>query len=105
MKPFFEHACHKCGVMAELNFNFAGPHIKAVCSHCGFYVKFFNAALIPDVQTIKLRIYSIANEDLQAIELKKKELGLFYNGISGMQAKIAYWKLYIHLLYPNLDLI
>jgi hypothetical protein len=105
MKLFHEHTCHKCGVIAEMNFNFAGPHIKSICSSCGFYIKFIDAKLIPDIKTLKIRILSLANNNLQIIEAKKKELGLFYEGIDGLNAKIAYWKLYIHLLYPNLNLI
>lgn len=97
MKPYFEHTCHKCGSIGELDFNFAGPHIKAVCSSCGFYVKFFNSALIPDVLEIKMRINVLAKQDISLINSIKEELGYFYDGIKGIQAKIAYWKLYLKL--------
>ena len=98
MKPLFEYTCHKCGAIGELDFNFAGPHIKAVCSSCGFYVKFFDKAKIPDIKQIKMRIMVLAKSDIKLIENKKEEIGMFYPGITGLEAKIAYWKLYLNLL-------
>ena len=59
-KPFIENACHKCGVIDEARFAYAGPHIKQVCNNCHFYVKFFNVKLIPDVKEIKLKIIALS---------------------------------------------
>ena len=96
MKPYFQHTCHKCGCISELDFNFAGPHIKAVCSDCGFYVKFFDSKFIPDPIELKIKINVLANCDLNKILKAKEEIGLFYEGIKGISAKIAYWKLYLY---------
>lgn len=98
MKPYFEHTCHRCGSIGELDFEFAGPHIKAVCSGCGFYVKFFDKSKLPDPKELKIKIMILANNDINHILERKKELALFYEGISGMNAKIAYWKLYLSFI-------
>jgi hypothetical protein len=98
MKPYFEHTCHRCGEIGELDFNFAGPHIKAVCSGCGFYVKFFDKSLLPDPKELKMKIMILADNNIQKIIERKSKLGIFYDGISGMNAKIAYWKLYISFI-------
>ena len=57
-------------------------------------MKFFNKALIPDVKEIKLKIFYIVDSNLQAIENMKKECE-FIEGLTGIQQKLMYWKLYL----------
>lgn len=104
MTCFFETTCHKCGFIDEAKFVYAGPHIKQVCNNCGFYVKFFNTALIPDVQEIKLKIWNITDQNLELINKAKSEVE-FVAGLTGINAKMMYWRLYLRLrtyiLNPN----
>lgn len=89
--------CHKCGGIDFVELRFAGPHIKAVCSHCNSYLKFVEKSLLPDVREIKMKIMVLANSDIELINKAKSELGIFYNGIIGLDAKIAYYRLYVLL--------
>ena len=102
MTILLECECAKCGAVGEAKLSFAGPHIKMSCNECGFYHKFISPIHIPDIQIIKQRIFAVANEDLGKIQIYKDELGIFYNGISGINAKIAYWELYLKLLKNDL---
>lgn len=89
------YECHVCGVVDEAKFVYAGPHIKQLCNSCGKYVKFFNKALIPDVKEIKLSIWGI-KKDVETIEQAKKECG-FVDGLTGLDEKIQYWRLYLYM--------
>jgi hypothetical protein len=93
MKSFFEHTCYKCGLIDEAKFVFAGPHVKQVCNGCGFYVKFFDKAMIPDVMEIKLKIWAITNQDLTLIEKAKREVE--FTPCTGLTAKMMYWRVYL----------
>lgn len=94
MESFFEHSCYKCGIVDESKFNYAGPHIKQVCNNCGFYVKFFDKAKIPDINEIKLRIWYITKQDTGLIAECKKDV-MFIENLSGLDGKMMYWKLYL----------
>ena len=96
MSKFFEHTCHKCGATDEAMFVYAGPHIKQVCNACGFYVKFFDKAKIPDIKEIKLRMWSISNQNAELINSLKPGVN-FIEGMTGLDGKIMYWKLYLAL--------
>lgn len=96
MQCFFETACHKCGCIDEARFTYAGPHIKQVCNACGFYVKFFDKAQIPDIKDIRLKIWHISNQNLSLIEECKKQTE-FIDGLKGLDGKMMYWKLYLNV--------
>ena len=91
---FFETSCHKCGCIDEACFVYAGPHIKQICNHCGFYQKFFDKKLIPDAKEIKLKIWFMCKESLESINEMKREIE-FIDGLRGLDLKIMYWKLYL----------
>lgn len=94
MKAFFEHGCHKCGVVDEARFVFAGPHIKQVCNNCGFYVKFFDKAMIPDIKQIRLKIWFISGQNVELINKCKQEVE-FIENLTGLGGKMMYWQLYL----------
>lgn len=77
----------------EARFTYAGPHIKQVCNGCGFYVKFFNVKLIPDIKDIRLKIWAISNQN---IEICKKEVD-FIDNLKELDGKMMYWKLYLQV--------
>jgi hypothetical protein len=93
MTSFFEHTCHKCGLIDEARFVFAGPHVKQVCNGCGFYVKFFDKAKVPDVREIKLKIWAITRQDLELIEQAKKAVD--FTPCKGLYEKMMYWRVYL----------
>jgi hypothetical protein len=84
--------CHKCGTVGESKLTWAGPHIKQSCDDCGFYQRFIDKRLIPDVREIKIAIWGKTN-DLALIEEIKKECG-FVGNLKGLDAKLQYYKLY-----------
>lgn len=88
------HSCHKCGAVDYVELSFAGPHIKSSCSHCGSYFKFIDKSIIPDAKIIKMKIMVLADSNIELIQSEKKKLGIFYNGISGMYEKMAYYELF-----------
>lgn len=92
--PFFQHECHKCGVADEARFVNAGPHVKQVCNNCGFYVKFFDKTLIPDVKDIRLKIWFVCEQDATVITNLKQQCE-FVESLQGLQAKLQWWKLYL----------
>lgn len=96
VKPFFEHTCHKCGLVEEANFVWAGPHIKQICNGCSSYVKFFDKNLIPDVRAIKEKIWILIDKDLEGISQCKNECE-FIEGQKGIYEKMQYWKLYLYI--------
>lgn len=96
MEPFFETQCHKCGIVDEAKFSYAGPHLKQICCECGAYIKFFDKKLIPDVQEIKLKIWAITGGDLERINEAKKKIE-FVDNLTGLYQKIMYWRLYLHI--------
>ena len=91
---FFQTHCHKCGATDEAKFTYAGPHIKQVCNKCNFYIKFFDKASIPDAKDIRLKIWSISNQDIQLINKCKINVD-FIEGLKGVDGKMMYWKLYL----------
>ena len=95
MKAFFEHSCHKCGLVDEAKFVHAGPHIKQVCNGCGFYVKFFDKAMIPDHIEIKQKIWYISKQNLLLINKAKEEVEFIE--CTGLSRKLMYWKLYLKI--------
>ena len=97
MELLFSHKSNHCGVTDEARFVYSGPHIKQVCnnSDCGKYVKFISQALIPDVREIKLKIWSIS-QDVELIDFYKGVSG-FADGLSGVDEKITYWRLYLEI--------
>lgn len=96
MNTFFSTTCHKCGLIDEAKFIYAGPHIKQVCNGCGFYVKFFDKALLPDVKAIREKIWYISKGDKELIEQAKKACE-FIQGLSGVNGKMMYWRLYLEI--------
>jgi hypothetical protein len=93
MKAFFEHKCHKCGLIDEARFVHAGPHLKQICNGCGFYVKFIDKSEIPDHIEIKQKIWFIANQNLALIKKAKQEVEFIE--LTGLSRKLQYWKLYL----------
>lgn len=96
MTAFFPHTCTKCGLIDEARFVYAGPHVKQVCNGCGFYVKFFDKALIPDVRDIRAKIWVVAVGNKDLIEQAKYACE-FIPGLSGVNGKMMYWKLYLEV--------
>lgn len=94
MELMIPHDCHNCGLVDEAKFTYAGPHIKQVCNGCGRYVKFFNKSDIPDHRETRIRIWSIAKEDVTLIESAKFKCG-FTSNVTGLDLKIMYWRLYL----------
>jgi hypothetical protein len=94
MTTFFQHTCHKCGLIDEARFVFAGPHIKQVCNGCGFYVKFFDKGMIPDVKDIKYKTWYISNLNIDLINSAKKQVE-FMDVKGSLNQKMMYWKLYL----------
>lgn len=94
--PFLEHSCERCGSCNEAKFVHAGPHIKQICIDCGAYVKFYPASKIPDVKEIKQKIFFMMDGDIAMIEAAKTTCEFIPNQ-SGIDNKIQYWKLYLHL--------
>ena len=94
-------SCAKCGCIDYAQLTFAGPHIKASCLHCGSYSKFIDKSLIPDSRETKMKIMVLSDSNIELINQKKQELGIFYNGISGIDEKIAYYRLFLSLRKIN----
>ena len=84
--------CPKCGIEEPPKFSYAGPHIKARCSDCGSYIKFYNPKLIPDVREIKLAIWYLTDQNLDLINEFKKEVE--FTEQTGLTQKLMYWRLY-----------
>jgi len=97
MTNLIECQCTRCGSTGDPILSYAGPHIKATCNDCGSYIKFIDKSIIPDIKIIKQRIMVVANGDIEKIKKAKDELGIFYDGISGMAGKFSYWSLYLKL--------
>lgn len=93
MELFIPHNCSACGKTEEAKFLFSGPHVKQVCGHCNAYVKFVSKSIIPDATEIRLKIWSIT-QDVPLIEAAKEQCG-FVEGLSGLQNRIMYWRLYL----------
>lgn len=93
--PFIETSCHKCGACDEARFVNSGPHLKQICIACGAYIKFFDKAKVPDVKEVKLKIFYMTEGDLSFMSQLKKE-SEFIEGLTGLQQKLMYWKLYLH---------
>lgn len=91
---FFPHTCTKCGHTDEARFVYAGPHVKQVCNHCGFYVKFFPIGSIPDVREIRLKIWHAAAEDLELITRAKHEAE-FTERRETLAAKMQWWRVWL----------
>lgn len=72
-KPFLEHHCVKCGITDEAKFILGSVHLKQVCNHCGFYVKFFDKTKLP------------STAECEFIELK------------GLGKQLMYWRLYLKI--------
>jgi hypothetical protein len=102
MQCFFETGCRKCGAIDEARFTFAGPHIKQVCNACGFYVKFFDKAKIPDIKDLRLKIWHISDQNIDLINKCKKDME-FVEGMKGLDGKMMYWKLYLHIRHSILN--
>lgn len=96
-KPFFEHACHKCGVIEETRFSISGKHLKQMCGNCGFYVKFFDQNLFPTVHEIKSKIWFITEQDLSVINSAKKQCEFNEGEGTGLYRRLEYWKLYLQI--------
>lgn len=97
-KYFFETVCHKCGCINEAKFVFStNGAVKQVCNDCGFYVKFFNKALIPTHYAIKEKIWYIVEGDLEIIKEAKKDVE-FIEELKGLSKQLMYWKLYLEIL-------
>lgn len=95
MKDFFQdNVCHSCGAVDEPRFTYAGPHIKSICNHCQKYIKFINKQEIPDTQEIKLKIWALAEKNVNLINAAKKDID-FIDGLKGIDEKLQYWKLYL----------
>lgn len=94
MTTFFQNTCHKCGLVDEAKFVFAGPHLKQVCNGCGFYVKFFDKGMLPDVKDIKYKTWYISSQDIDMINRAKKEVE-FMEVKGRIEQKMMYWKLYL----------
>lgn len=96
-KPFFEHTCHKCGLIDEARFVFSSNMaVKQICNGCGFYVKFFDKALVPTVFDIKQKIWYIVEANLGIIKEAKREVE-FIDNLTGMPQRLMYWKLYLNI--------
>ena len=93
MELLVPHECHYCGLVDEAKFIFSGPHVKQVCNGCNRYVKFYSMSAIPDVREIKLKIWSLTT-DLNIID-ECKIKSSFVPGLSGIDNKITYWRLYL----------
>jgi len=90
-----ESYCHKCGVIGESRLAWAGPHIKQSCDNCGAYIKFYDKAKLPDVREIKIKIFGLAERNLEKIQYWKNQIK-FVEGLSGIDEKLEYYKLYKH---------
>lgn len=104
METFFTHSCHKCGGTDEAKFVIAGPHVKQVCLHCGFYVKFASQDIIPDIKEIRLKIWQIAKGNTEIIEQAKTKTG--YIAIDDkLLHKIQWWRVYllVRALVPSTE--
>lgn len=88
-----ESQCHKCGVIGESILSWAGPHIKQSCASCGAYIKFYDKARIPDVREVKIQIWGLAASDIELIDKIKSNIR-FVENLSGLDAKLEYYKLY-----------
>ena len=90
-----KHNCTHCGAIDYVALQYAGPHIKALCAHCGKYIRFVDKSILPDPKELKMKIMVLAKSDINLIQEEKNKLAIFYNGISGMDAKIAYYRLFV----------
>jgi hypothetical protein len=104
MELLIPYICHSCGKTDEAKFVYAGPHIKQVCNQCGRYVKFVSKGFIPDPRETKLKIWSITT-DIETINSAKKSC-IFVEGLTGVDLKMVYWRLYLRLrdMRPDLTL-
>jgi hypothetical protein len=96
MENFFTHSCHKCGGVDEAKFVLSGPHVKQVCLHCGFYVKFAGHAIIPDIAEIRLRIWQISKGNVEIIEAAKVATG-YVQIEDKLLHKIQWWRVYLRV--------
>jgi hypothetical protein len=101
---FFPNTCHKCGAIGEAKFIIGSTHLKQVCVACGFYVKFFDKALVPNVLQIRQKIWFVSGQNKELIEQCKVQAE-YTDGLSGLNEKIMWWNVYLILLkYKNMKL-
>lgn len=93
MELFIPHNCSACGQTEEAKFVFSGPHVKQICNSCNAYVKFVSKSAIPDATEIKLKIWAIT-KDVSFIDAAKEQCG-FVEGLTGLQNRMMYWRLYL----------
>ncbi len=91
LKPY---ECPHCGVEDEAKYVFSGPHIKQVCNHCNAYVKFTSKHQVPDSTEVRLRIWSITNQDVNVIS-EAKQACFFIEDLRGIERNMMYWRLYL----------
>lgn len=93
MDLFIPHNCSVCGQTEEAKFVFSGPHVKQLCGHCDVYVKFVSKSTIPDATETRLKIWAIT-QDVPLIDAAKEECK-FVEGLSGLEKRMMYWRLYL----------
>lgn len=82
-----------------VKFHYSGPHIKAVCGYCGFYIKFVHPTVVPNLLESKNKIWAATN-DLKLIGDAKIKVGV-HNDLKGINKNIAYHNLYTHIVKNN----
>jgi hypothetical protein len=90
-------SCHKCDTKLPEKYSFAGPHIKEICSACGAYIRFAPKVCIPSFIESKQKIWAVTN-DVDLINNKKSEMGVFHKDLKGLYANVAYHNLYVEIL-------
>lgn len=93
---FFPHSCHRCGQTDEARFAYAGPHVKQVCNACGAYVKFFPIGAIPDVLTIRGKIWYVSGQSRELIE-RAKVAAEYADQPDKLQAQMAWWRVWLEV--------
>lgn len=89
--------CAKCDNTLPDKYIRNKPHIKAICSKCGFYHKFISATQIPNYKDSKALIFEITT-DLKVIEEEKAKMPDFSQLTLELSKNIAYHNLYVNIL-------
>ncbi len=89
--------CTRCASDLPNRYTYAGPHIKEVCSNCGFYIRFAPKQTIPSMKESKQHIWCVTN-DLKLIEEIKTKMAVFHKDLKGMDANVAYHNLHVEIL-------
>ncbi len=95
MKLLIETTCRYCGAVDEGRFEWKAHNLKQTCMSCGRYLRHYKQEKFPSAKTIKLRIWEIANKDVDLIQHIKDEIE--FEELDGINEQVMYWNLYLQI--------